>query len=44
MNILTLVRQVPDAEARVKVSANAVDLEGTTVVIDAWTSTAWKKP
>ncbi|RJF69661.1 MULTISPECIES: electron transfer flavoprotein subunit beta/FixA family protein [Deinococcus] len=34
MNILTLVRQVPDAEARVKVSANAVDLEGTTVVID----------
>ena len=34
MNILTLVRQVPDAEARVKVSGNAVDLEGTTVVID----------
>ena len=34
MNILTLVRQVPDAEARVKVSSNAVDLEGTTVVID----------
>lgn len=34
MNILTLVRQVPDAEARVKVAGNAVDLEGTTVVID----------
>lgn len=34
MNILTLVRQVPDAEARVKVSGQAVDLEGTTVVID----------
>ena len=34
MKILTLVRQVPDAEARVKVSGTAVDLEGTTVVID----------
>ncbi|WP_291424421.1 electron transfer flavoprotein subunit beta/FixA family protein [Deinococcus sp.] len=34
MKILTLVRQVPDAEARVKLSGNSVDLEGTTVVID----------
>ena len=34
MKILTLVRQVPDAEARVKVSGTAVDLEGTTLVID----------
>ncbi|ANE44101.1 electron transfer flavoprotein subunit beta/FixA family protein [Deinococcus oregonensis] len=34
MNILTLVRQVPDAEARVKVSGSAVDLEGATLVID----------
>ncbi|ACO46190.1 electron transfer flavoprotein subunit beta/FixA family protein [Deinococcus deserti] len=34
MNILTLVRQVPDAEARVKINAQAVDLEGTTLVID----------
>lgn len=34
MNILTLVRQVPDAEARIKVAGNAVDLDGTTVVID----------
>ena len=34
MNILALVRQVPDAEARVKLSGSAVDLEGTTLVID----------
>ncbi|SEI61658.1 electron transfer flavoprotein beta subunit [Deinococcus reticulitermitis] len=34
MNILTLVRQVPDAEARVKVAGQAVDLDGTTMVID----------
>lgn len=34
MKILTLVRQVPDAEARVKISAQQVDLEGTTLVID----------
>jgi len=34
MKILTLVRQVPDAEARVKVSGTAVDLEGTTLVMD----------
>ncbi|KQR27917.1 electron transfer flavoprotein subunit beta/FixA family protein [Deinococcus sp. Leaf326] len=34
MNILTLVRQVPDAEARVKVAGQAVDLDGTTLVID----------
>lgn len=34
MKILTLVRQVPDAEARIKVNAQAVDLEGTTLVID----------
>ena len=34
MKILTLVRQVPDAEARVKISAQRVDLEGATLVID----------
>ncbi|MFN4252383.1 electron transfer flavoprotein subunit beta/FixA family protein [Deinococcus sp.] len=34
MNILTLVRQVPDAEARVKISGQSVDLEGATLVID----------
>lgn len=34
MNILTLVRQVPDAEARVKVGGGQVDLEGTTLVVD----------
>lgn len=34
MIILTLVRQVPDAEARIKVQAQAVDLDGTTLVID----------
>ncbi|GAA0518994.1 electron transfer flavoprotein subunit beta/FixA family protein [Deinococcus depolymerans] len=34
MNILTLVRQVPDAEARVKISGQSVDLDGATLVID----------
>ena len=34
MKILTLVRQVPDAEARVKISGGHVDLEGATLVID----------
>lgn len=34
MKILTLIRQVPDAEARVRVSSGAVDLEGTTLVMD----------
>ncbi len=34
MKILTLIRQVPDAEARVRLSGNAVDLDGTTVVMD----------
>ncbi|WP_425148198.1 electron transfer flavoprotein subunit beta/FixA family protein [Deinococcus sp.] len=34
MKILTLVRQVPDAEARVKVAGAAVDLDGATLVID----------
>ena len=34
MKILTLIRQVPDAEARVRLSGNSVDLEGTTVVMD----------
>ena len=34
MKILTLVRQVPDAEARVKVAGTSVDLDGTTLVID----------
>ena len=34
MKILTLVRQVPDAEARIKITAQNVDLEGATLVID----------
>ena len=34
MKILTLVRQVPDAEARVKVSGTGVDLDGATLVVD----------
>ena len=34
MKILTLIRQVPDAEARVRVSNGAVDLEGATLVMD----------
>ncbi|ADV66901.1 electron transfer flavoprotein subunit beta/FixA family protein [Deinococcus maricopensis] len=34
MKILTLVRQVPDAEARVRVQGTTVDLEGTTLVMD----------
>lgn len=34
MKVLTLIRQVPDAEARVKLSGSAVDLEGTTLVMD----------
>ena len=34
MNILTLVRQVSDAEARVKVAGSGVDLEGATLVVD----------
>lgn len=34
MKILTLIRQVPDAEARVRVNGGAVDLEGATLVMD----------
>lgn len=34
MKILTLVRQVPDAEARVKITGQNVDLEGATLVMD----------
>lgn len=34
MKILTVVRQVPDAEARIKIQGQVVDLDGTTVVID----------
>ena len=34
MKILTLVRQVPDAEAPVKVSGTGVDLDGATLVVD----------
>ncbi|WP_027480457.1 electron transfer flavoprotein subunit beta/FixA family protein [Deinococcus pimensis] len=34
MKILTLIRQVPDAEARVRVTNGAVDLEGATLVMD----------
>jgi len=34
MKILTLIRQVPDAEARVRVTGGQVDLEGSTLVMD----------
>lgn len=34
MKILTLIRQVPDAEARVKAAGGQMDLSGTTMVID----------
>ncbi|AFZ68643.1 electron transfer flavoprotein subunit beta/FixA family protein [Deinococcus peraridilitoris] len=34
MKILTLIRQVPDAEARVRVNGGSVDLEGATLVMD----------
>ncbi len=34
MKILTLIRQVPDAEARVRVQGGTVDLEGATLVMD----------
>ncbi len=34
MKVLTPIRQVPDAEARIKLSGNAVDLEGTSLVMD----------
>lgn len=34
MNILTLVRQTPDAESRVKVNNSSIDLEGATLIID----------
>ncbi len=34
MKIVTILKQVPDAEARIRVSGTAVDLEGVTFVID----------
>jgi electron transfer flavoprotein beta subunit len=34
MKIITLLKQVPDAEARIRVSGDKVDLEGTTFIID----------
>jgi electron transfer flavoprotein beta subunit len=34
MKILCLIRQVPDAEAKVKTSAGRVDLEGATMALD----------
>ena len=34
MKILTLIRQVPDAEARVRITGGSVDLEGATLVMD----------
>lgn len=34
MKIVTILKQVPDAEARIRVSAGAVDLQGVTFVID----------
>jgi electron transfer flavoprotein beta subunit len=34
MKILCLIRQVPDAEARVKVANGAVDLDGATMALD----------
>ena len=34
MKIVTILKQVPDAEARIRVAGGAVDLEGVTFVID----------
>lgn len=34
MNIVTILKQVPDAEARVRASADGIDLSGATYVID----------
>jgi electron transfer flavoprotein beta subunit len=34
MKIITLLKQVPDAEARIRVANDQVDLEGTTFIID----------
>ena len=34
MKIVTILKQVPDAEARIRVAAGGVDLEGVTFVID----------
>ena len=34
MKIISIIKQVPDAEARIRASASGVDLEGATLVID----------
>jgi electron transfer flavoprotein beta subunit len=34
MKLVTIIKQVPDAEARIRTSGSAVDLEGVTFVID----------
>ena len=34
MKIITIIKQVPDAEARIRSSAEGIDLEGATFVID----------
>ena len=34
MKIITIIKQVPDAEARIRASAEGIDLEGATFVID----------
>src|SRR5690625_2659526 len=34
VKIATVIRQVPDAEARIRASAGQVDLEGTTFILD----------
>jgi electron transfer flavoprotein beta subunit len=34
MKVITIIKQVPDAEARIKASPNGIDLEGATFVID----------
>lgn len=34
MKVLCIIKQVPDAEARIKASSNGIDLDGATFVID----------
>ena len=40
MRILTLIRQVLDAEESVRTKDGAVDLSASKLVVDTWTSTA----
>ncbi|MDQ3458623.1 MAG: electron transfer flavoprotein subunit beta, partial [Deinococcota bacterium] len=34
MKIISIIKQVPDAEARIRASADGVDLDGVSFVID----------